>query len=207
MCFYRRMLDLCPSSLPTCHLCRQSHMWGCPHKFEIKSQPNACCMRCVGCVCVLSITRCTTTLSPKAGLGLQRSSARRQPIVQTQILVVQGLLCGHSSLTEKGPYYREKGWAYRGKGGQNIGAAFPALRLGVVLYLLAHCFLMAKCTKACDPRDLLQRSELEIFWPQKVSCVFLPLSLTECPESSRQLFQRTTIPDTIWEATGLGNCL
>ena len=47
-------------------------------------------------------TRCTTTLNPKAGLGLQRQSARRQPVVQARILVVQGLLCGNSS--EKVPY-------------------------------------------------------------------------------------------------------
>ena len=30
----------------------------------------------------------------------------------------------------------EKALAYRGKGGQNTGTAFSALRLGVVLYLL-----------------------------------------------------------------------
>ena len=30
----------------------------------------------------------------------------------------------------------EKALAYRGKAGQNTGTAFPALRLGVVLYLL-----------------------------------------------------------------------
>ena len=30
----------------------------------------------------------------------------------------------------------KKALAYRGKGGQNTGTAFPALRLGVVLYLL-----------------------------------------------------------------------
>ena len=33
----------------------------------------------------------------------------------------------------------KKALAYRGKGGQNTGAAFPALRLGVVLYLLTLC--------------------------------------------------------------------
>ena len=46
--------------------------------------------------------------------------------------------------------------AYRGKGGQNTGTAFPALRLGVVLYLL---------TKLLSP---------DIFWrgaglPQKTA--------------------------------------
>ena len=42
-----------------------------------------------------NVTRYATTLNPKAGLGLQRWSARRQPVVQAQILVVQGLLCGN----------------------------------------------------------------------------------------------------------------
>ena len=45
-------------------------------------------------------------LTPRQVSGLQRSSARRQPVVQTQIFVVQGLLCGNSS--EKAPHYREK---------------------------------------------------------------------------------------------------
>ena len=70
------------------------------------------------------VTRYVTTLNPKAGLDY-RGRVRRQPVVQTQILVVQGLLCGNSS--EKVPY--------RGKGGQNTGTACLALRLGVVLYL------------------------------------------------------------------------
>ena len=33
----------------------------------------------------------------------------------------------------------KKALAYRGKGGQNTGTAFLALRLGVVLYLLNVC--------------------------------------------------------------------
>ena len=82
-------------------------------------------------------TRYATTLNPKAGLGLERQVARRQPVVQAQILVVQGSLCGNSS--EKLPYYREKALAYRGKSRQNTNTAFLALRLGVVLYLLI-CF-------------------------------------------------------------------
>ena len=61
----------------------------------------------------LRLIRCTTTLNPKAGLGLQRWSARHQPVVQAQILVVQGLLCGNSS--EKVPYYREKGPGVQGE--------------------------------------------------------------------------------------------
>ena len=77
---------------------------------------------------VVFFTRYATTLNPKAGLGLQRQSARRQPVVQAQIVVVQGLLSGNSS--EKAPYYREKALAYRGKGGQNTDTAFLALRLG-----------------------------------------------------------------------------
>ena len=39
------------------------------------------------------VTRYAPTLNPNAGFGVQRQSARRQPVVQTQILVVQGLLC------------------------------------------------------------------------------------------------------------------
>ena len=58
-------------------------------------------------------TRYATTPNPKAGLRLQRSSARRQPVVQAQSLVVQVLLCGNSS--EKAPYYREKGPGVQGK--------------------------------------------------------------------------------------------
>ena len=80
-----------------------------------------------------SITRYAPILNPKAGLGLQRQSARRQPVVQTQILVVQGLLCGHSS--EKVPHYKGKGAGVQEKGGQNTDTPFLALRLGVVLYL------------------------------------------------------------------------
>ena len=99
------------------------------------------------CVCV---TRYTTTLNPKAGLGLQRWSVRRQPVVQAQILVVQGLLCGNSS--EKMPYYRKKALAYRGKGGQNTGNAFLALRLGVVLYLLSLfvCLFVGKSSSKAE---------------------------------------------------------
>ena len=59
------------------------------------------------------ITRYATTLNPKARPGLQRQSARRQPVVQAQTAVVQGLLCGNSS--EKVPYYREKGPGVQGK--------------------------------------------------------------------------------------------
>ena len=56
-------------------------------------------------VCIFSITGYTTTLNPK------------------------GLLCGNSS--EKCRTTRQKALAYRRKGGQNTGTAFPALRLGV----------------------------------------------------------------------------
>ena len=81
------------------------------------------------------ITRYATTLNPKAGLVLQRQSARRQPVVQAQILVVQGLLCGNSS-EKVCRTTGKKALAYRGKGGQHTGTGFPALRLRVVLYLL-----------------------------------------------------------------------
>ena len=36
------------------------------------------------------------------------------------------------------PYYREKGPGVQGKGGQNTGTGFTALRLEVVLYLLNY---------------------------------------------------------------------
>ena len=50
-------------------------------------------------------------------VGLQRWSARRQPVVQAPILVVQGLLCGNSS--EKVRHTTgKKALAYRGKGDQ-----------------------------------------------------------------------------------------
>ena len=82
------------------------------------------------------LTRYATTHNPKAGLGLQRWSARRQPVAQAQIIVVQGLLCGNSS--EKVPYHREKKKPWRT--GEKVAKIqlllFPALRLGVVLYLL-----------------------------------------------------------------------
>ena len=75
--------------------------------------------------------RNATTLNPKAGPGLQRYSARRQPVVQAQILVVQGLICGNSS--EKVPYYRAKGPGVQGKRWPKY---ILALRLGVVLHHL-----------------------------------------------------------------------
>ena len=77
---------------------------------------------------ISKLTGYATTLNPNAGLGLQRWSAKRQPVVQTQILVLRRLLCGNSS--EKAPYYRgKKALACRGKGGQNTDSAFLALRL------------------------------------------------------------------------------
>ena len=66
-------------------------------------------------------------LTPKAGAGVQRQSAGRQPVVQAQIPVVQDLLCGND--TQKVPYYRKKAPAYRGKSGQNTGTDFLALGL------------------------------------------------------------------------------
>ena len=63
------------------------------------------------------VTSYATTPNPKAGVGVQRSSAGRQPVVQAQIPVVQDLLCGND--TQKVPYYRKKAPAYRGKSGQN----------------------------------------------------------------------------------------
>ena len=75
----------------------------------------------------LLLTRYTTSLNPKAGLGLQRQSARRQPVVQAQILVVQGLLCGSSS--EKVPYYRAKGLGVQGKRWQNYRYCFSCLKV------------------------------------------------------------------------------
>ena len=47
----------------------------------------------------------------------------------------------------------KKALAYRGKGGQNTGTGFPALRLGVVLYLLSlgvRCFFF-RSPSACIP--------------------------------------------------------
>ena len=82
-----------------------------------------------------SVTRDATTLNPKAGLGLQRWSARRQPVVQAQILVVQGLLCGNSS--EKAPYYREKGPGVQRKKWPKYRYCFSCFLLRVVLYLLS----------------------------------------------------------------------
>ena len=41
-----------------------------------------------------TFARYATTLNPKAGLGLRRQRGGRQPVVQAQILVGQGLLCG-----------------------------------------------------------------------------------------------------------------
>ena len=72
--------------------------------------------------------------------------------------MVQSLLCGNSS--EKVPYYRATGLAYRGKDGQNTGTAFFALRLGVVPYLLiAHGVLtLDRPQKRCV--NLLHRKEL-----------------------------------------------
>ena len=58
-------------------------------------------------------TREASTLNLSAGLGVQRSSRGRQPVVQTQIPVVQDLLCGKPK--EKAPYYREKGLGVQGK--------------------------------------------------------------------------------------------
>ena len=75
------------------------------------------------------ITRYATTLNPKAEPGLQRWrwSARRQPVVQAQILVVQDLLCGNSS--EKGPYYREKGPGVQGKRWPKYRYCFSCLKV------------------------------------------------------------------------------
>ena len=73
------------------------------------------------------VTRYATTLNPKAGLGLQRQSARRQPVVQTQIFVVQGLLCGNSS--GKAPYYKEKGPGVQGKRWPKYRYCFSCLKV------------------------------------------------------------------------------
>ena len=71
------------------------------------------------------ITVFATILNPNAGLGLQRSSARRQPVVQTQVLGVQ--TCSVGVLQRKRRTTGEKALAYRGKGGQNTAIACPAL--------------------------------------------------------------------------------
>ena len=79
------------------------------------------------------LTRYATTLNPKAGPGLQRQSAGRQPVVQAQVLVVVGIFQKKCRTTGK------KALAYRGKGGQNTESGFLALRLGVVLHHLNFC--------------------------------------------------------------------
>ena len=81
----------------------------------------------------VGVTSYATTPNPKAGVGVQRQSAGRQPVVQAQIPVVQDLLCGND--TQKVPYYRKKAPAYREKSGQNTGTDFLALGLRVVLSL------------------------------------------------------------------------
>ena len=50
------------------------------------------------------------------------------PVVQTQILVVQGPLCGNSS-EKSAVLQRKKALAYRGKAGQNTGTAFSCLKV------------------------------------------------------------------------------
>ena len=58
-------------------------------------------------------TSYATTLNPKAGVGVQRQSAGRQPVVRAQIPVVQDLLCGND--TQKSPVLQEKGHGVQGK--------------------------------------------------------------------------------------------
>ena len=61
------------------------------------------------------VTRYATTLNPKAGVGLQRYRARRQPVVQAPNSCSTGPALWDSS--EKVPYYRaKKDLACRGRG-------------------------------------------------------------------------------------------
>ena len=62
-------------------------------------------------------------------------SARRQRVVQTQILVDYYRACCVGILQTERRTTAKKVLAYRGKGGQNTDTAFLALRLGVVLDL------------------------------------------------------------------------
>ena len=97
---------------------------------------------CVGenLVSQLSSQDTQPPLTPRRGLDY-RGSARRQPVVQAQILVVQGLLCGNSS--EKVPYYREKGAGVQEK-------RLPKYR---------HCFACLKVRGGCLPSNNREVSE------------------------------------------------
>ena len=92
-------------------------------------------------------------LTSRQGLDYR---GRVQPVVQAQIPVVQGLLCGNSS--EKGRTTEKKALAYRGKHGQNTDAAFVALRLGVVLYPLIGCGVGSrKCVNPGEVPTIISR--------------------------------------------------
>ena len=65
----------------------------------------------------------------------------------------------------------EKALAYRGKGGQNTGTAFPALRLGVVRYLLRYARKRPK-QGPCDPKSVDEVSK-RAFWDFSRDAAFL----------------------------------
>ena len=78
------------------------------------------------------LTRCATTLNPKAGVGWTTGVECQTPARSTGPYRA----CSVGILQKKCRTTGKKALAYRGKGGQNTGTAFPALRLGVVRYLL-----------------------------------------------------------------------
>ena len=83
------------------------------------------------------ITRQATPLILSAGLGVQRWSRGRQPVVQTPNPVVQDLLCG--KLQKKCRTTGKNPWHTGEKSGQNTGNDFLALGSRVVLYLPITC--------------------------------------------------------------------
>ena len=70
------------------------------------------------------------------------------------------------SLQKKMPYYREKGLAHRGKGGQNTDIAFIALRLEVILYLLVFLSAIFKL----EAEDLGHRGSHKSFFLLNLGC-------------------------------------
>ena len=81
-------------------------------------------------------------------MGILQKKCRTtgEAVLEAQILVVQGLLCGNSS--EKVPYYRGKGPGAQGKRWPKYRYCFLALRLGVVLYLLRWALANLASSKA-----------------------------------------------------------
>ena len=81
------------------------------------------CVHSSNAVCMETFT--LLEISGKEEKHKHKQIAR--PVVQTQILVLQGLLCGKSS--EKAPYYREKGPGVQGKRWPKYRYCFSCLRV------------------------------------------------------------------------------